>query len=390
MSSRSRQLATLVLWALWGGFAVPRASVGQPVNAFQAYISKVKGEVARRAAQGDWEQAVPPSELVSGDRVRAGQRSRAIILYADKTKLVLREQTEALLTGDGPALRAVQINQGDVTFDVQKQESEQFRFTSPTSVAAIRGTTGAWTVLADGTSMLNIFKGVATLTNTTTGASLDVAAGHVGISDADGNLTVRRITFGELRRRLTPSVYVGGLLGFNTYGGDRDLNPADEVSIFLESFGVSSGLEVGYQVSPHWAFAMTNLWGKYPRIDEQFASPAYPRLDQSTTSEWRNHLNVVTRYFIVPRGRFSPYAQTGFNVSFGKINNKLRAGGGPMAGFGVETGGTTALFIEFDVMWVFGDEALDLAAPISPANTTRSDAFTFWGFGVRHKLNVPI
>ena len=390
MSSRVRQFATIVLWTLLGGFAVPRASVGQPVSAFQAYISKVKGDVTRRAAVGGWQQAVPPSELVSGDRVRAGQRSRAIILYADKTKLVLREKTEALLTSDGRSLRAVQIDQGDVTFDVRKQESEQFRFTSPTAVAAIRGTTGAWTVLGNGTSMLNIFKGVATLTNTSNGASLEVAAGQVGTLDPGGNLTIRRITFLERRRRLTPSVHIGGFLGFNTYGGDRDLNPSDEVSTFLESLGVSSGLEVGYQVSPHWAFGVMNLWGKYPRIDEQFVSPAYPRLEQNTTSQWRNHVNVVTRYFIFPRGRFSPYAQTGFNASFGKINNKIRAGGGPMAGFGVETGGKTTLFIEYDVMWVFGDEALDLAAPNSPGNTTRSDAFTFWGFGVRYKLRAPI
>ncbi len=389
MSSHSGQIPTVVLLMLLGGLAVPRASVGQPVHAFQAYISKVKGDVTRRAVEGgDWVQAVPANQLFSGDRVRAGERSRALIRYADETRLVLRENTEVLLTGDGGSIRAVQINQGDVAFDVQKQASEQFRFTSPTSVAAIRGTTGIWKVLADGTSELSIVKGVATLTNSNTGVSQEVHAGQVGISDAEGNLGVRRITSLERRNRSIPSVYTGGLLGFNTYGGDRDLNPSDDVSTFIENVGFSSGLEVGYQHSPKLAFGVMSVRGKYPRVDQQIAFPEYPRLDPNTTSEWRHHLNFVIRYFPFVQGRFLPYAQAGFNVSFGKINDEVRVGGGPIAGLGIETGGRMALFVEFDIMLILSDDALDLAAPDSPANKTKTDAFTFWGVGVRYKLSA--
>ena len=374
---------------LLSGLAVPRASVGQPVHPFQAYISKVRGDITRRAVEGgDWVQGVPPNQLVSGDRVRAGERSRALIRYADETRLVLREYTEVLLTGDGGSIRAVQIDQGDVAFDVQKQASEQFRFTSPTSVAAIRGTTGIWNVLADGTSELTILKGVATLTNSNTGVSQEVNEGQVGISDAVGNLGIRRITSLERRNRSIPSVYIGGLLGFNTYGGDRDLNPSNDVSTFIEDVGFSSGLEVGYQYSPKLAFAAMSVSGNYPRVDQQIAFPEYPRLEQD--SEWRHHLNFVIRYFPFSQSRFLPYAQAGFNVSFGKINDDVRVGGGPIAGLGVETGGRVALFVEFDVMWIFSDDALDLAAPDSPANKTKSDAFTFWGVGVRYKLSALI
>ena len=74
----------------------------------------------------------------------------------------------------------------------------------------------------------------------------------------------------------------------------------------------------------------------------------------------------------------------------GKRNGKTRAGGGPILGLGMEFPATNALslFLEYDTIRVYGDEAMDMADPGTPADDTDSDAFTFFGFGLRYKLKL--
>ena len=187
-----------------------------------------------------------------------------------------------------------------------------------------------------------------------------------------------------------PSIYAGGLLGSNVYGGDRDLNPSNDVSSFVEDIGATIGFEVGYQLTPNWTFFMSEMSGNYPQVDTDIIYDLLPRIDPNTTSAWRHHVNLMTRYYVVPQGRVVPYVQAGANVSFGKTNGETRTGAGPIVGLGVEIPASRALsvFLEYDTMRVFGDEAMDLADPGTPADKTDSDAFTFFGFGARYKLKL--
>jgi len=194
------RLRALLLPALLLGLlsALPQAAAGQTGDAFQAIVLKAKNDVTRRPPNGQWEKAVPLDPLGAGHQIRTGAASFTLIRFADETKLVIREKSIVEISGD-PEARTVNTNKGGLAFDVKKQDQDEFRFTSPTSVASIRGTTGNWNVLEDGTSEIAILTGSAALTNLQTGASQNVGAGQLGTSDAQGNLGVRNLTPFEQR-----------------------------------------------------------------------------------------------------------------------------------------------------------------------------------------------
>ena len=106
---------------LLSGLAVPRTANGQAED-FQAILDRAKGDVTRRVPEGDWEKAVPKTQLGPGDQLRTGQRSRAVIRYTDETKLVLRASMEALILGR----RGVHVDQGHVVRDAGSVEDRVF------------------------------------------------------------------------------------------------------------------------------------------------------------------------------------------------------------------------------------------------------------------------
>jgi hypothetical protein len=116
---------------------------------------------------------------------------------------LVRENTEVEIKGQvqGKQIldRNVHTTRGNVTFDVKKQETEAFRFSSPISVASIRGTTGNFKRNDDdNVDNLGIGTGLATFTNLLSNLSLDVSNNQTGTSDGDGNLNVRESTPDEL------------------------------------------------------------------------------------------------------------------------------------------------------------------------------------------------
>ena len=82
------------------------------------------------------------------------------------------------------------MQQGQVAFDVKKQATEQFRFSSPISVASIRGTQGGYVAGTDSVDQLIINVGLATLTNLLSHLSQDVSSGQIGITYGDGQIHV--------------------------------------------------------------------------------------------------------------------------------------------------------------------------------------------------------
>ncbi len=371
------------------GFAVPRTAAGQAKDV-QAILVKATGDVKRRTPEGAWEKAESKKALSPEDRLLTGQRSEAEIRYADGTKLVWRSNTDARISEK----RGVYLDQGHIALDVKQQKSDPFDLGSRNSVGKIKGTTGAWVVDADGTSKLYILSGVATLISNTTGDSLEVKQGHVGTVNAQGKLNVDRITTLDQKDIMldffTPSVHAGLRTGLTLYGGDRDLNPSNDVSRFLKSVSFGFGLEGGYQFSQHWGTGMMFFTGHYPRISTPIVAPTYPPIDPKTTSDWRNHINVFTRYTVFTQKRLTPYVQTGLNVSFGTINDKTRTAFGPVIGVGLEgtmPGGIT-LFVEYVNMVLLDDNAIDLADPGGPADVTDTDAITFYSFGLRKKMKL--
>ncbi|HEY4613797.1 MAG TPA: FecR domain-containing protein [Bacteroidota bacterium] len=169
-----------------------------------AYVIKVVKNVTKSSPASGWTQAVPMDVLKGGQQVRTDEKSFALIKFADETKLLVREKTEVEIKGQiqGKQIldRNVHTTRGNVGFDVKKQEKEAFRFSSPISVASIRGTVGFYEHVIGGggyyseendVDRLGIQSGLATFTNVISNQSVDVGNNQTGVADGQGNLAVR-------------------------------------------------------------------------------------------------------------------------------------------------------------------------------------------------------
>jgi hypothetical protein len=157
-----------------------------------AYILKVVNNVERQGgATSGWSKALNLSELKAGYQVRTLDKSFALIRFSDESKVAVREKSiitlQGELSGNKILRRELYIERGRTVFDVKKQPTEQFRFTSPISVASIRGTAGGAGYdpvmsIAD----LTLITGVADFSGTGAGKSVNVRGGQTGIIDSTG------------------------------------------------------------------------------------------------------------------------------------------------------------------------------------------------------------
>jgi hypothetical protein len=166
-----------------------------------ALIMKVIPDVTRKSVSVDWIAAKKSESLTSGDSVRTGKKALAVIKFMDNSIVRVREQSEVTINGektDGKYTKTVDMNNGSFGFEVKKQKKdEQFRLTSPTSVASIRGTKGKLS-RGHGNDTLVVTEGLVNLKNKFSNKEIDVAAGFIGFSNEDGSLSMREATNQEL------------------------------------------------------------------------------------------------------------------------------------------------------------------------------------------------
>jgi hypothetical protein len=160
----------------------------------QAVLVRVINNVESKAPTKGWTNAINYQQLKAGYEVRTQAKSVAVIKFVDNSKLVVREKSIAEIKGEvqGKQIldRQVHMTKGNIKFEVTKGPKEQFRFTSPISVASIRGTSGAWGQ-GDSTSMYVMLTGLLNLLNLNSNRSEDVGAGQTGFTDTGGNIIVR-------------------------------------------------------------------------------------------------------------------------------------------------------------------------------------------------------
>jgi hypothetical protein len=174
--------------------AVPPAA--NPV----ALISKVVLDVTRKQEGTEWQTAKKGETLSSGDRVKTGERSVAVIKFKDNSLVRVRELTELTVTGamSGSAFsKSVEMKSGVVGFNIRKQQTgEEFRFSSPTSVASIRGTGGSFTTASVADTLI-VTEGTIEFKNNISSDLVTVRAGYTGISRSDGTIVTRPSTAEE-------------------------------------------------------------------------------------------------------------------------------------------------------------------------------------------------
>ena len=159
-----------------------------------AVTTKVKGLVEIMPIGKDNFANLKPGTILSdGDKIRTGSSGfTAIIFIDDKSTLKLKENSEAVITGQRSArsiAKKINMDVGTVRATVNKQNSN-FVIQTPTSVASVKGT-DFWMISdpVDGDLVIGL-EGLVTLTNNETGAEVDVIEGTSGSSTPDGNVDV--------------------------------------------------------------------------------------------------------------------------------------------------------------------------------------------------------
>jgi hypothetical protein len=178
-----------------------------------AYIVKVIRDVNMKSPTKGWQKAVPLSKLQSGYEVQTDKGSLAMILFADQSKLILREKSIVTIKGEvqGKEIlsRSVHMDRGNMIFNVKKAETEQFRFSSPISVASIRGTEGGYNT-GGNADLFTISSGLAEFTNSISGRSTNVSTGNTAVADSTGGLNVRKANKKELENIASGAAVGGG------------------------------------------------------------------------------------------------------------------------------------------------------------------------------------
>jgi hypothetical protein len=169
-----------------------------------AIVIKTVKDVQAKTGNAPFKPAQRGQNLNSGDAVKTGEKSFSILRFVDGSVIRVQENSEIKVRGeksDGKMEKTVDINFGKLGFNVKQKPGEQFRFTSPTSVASIKGTTGAYISDSDGSS-LTIVEGRGEL-ETKDGKKFTVGAGETAFVNANGESGKRKATQNELNSAST-------------------------------------------------------------------------------------------------------------------------------------------------------------------------------------------
>lgn len=192
-------LSMLLCWLVGTLNAGERPKSNTPQTEAQgvAIVIKAIKTVEAKEKQSNWRSVQRGQQLNSGTQVRTGAQSFSILKFADNSVVRIAENSEIVIKGDkgeGNALtKTVELNLGKVGFNIKKQgQGEAFRFTSPTAVASIKGTSGYF---EDGA--LLILNGSASLSLPDGSGAQDVGEGQIA-RVVNGQVEVRAATSEEL------------------------------------------------------------------------------------------------------------------------------------------------------------------------------------------------
>jgi hypothetical protein len=193
----SRNILIFLGVILLVGFTLEKNLPDTPI----ALVKKIVKDVTYRssAEKSDWEKAKVGLPLNSGGEVKTGSNSLALVLFSDGSGLLrVRENSILHIYGDSQNKRMNKntvINKGLVGFEVNKQaEDEEFKFTTPTVVASIRGTDG-YIAFSDNDSTSSIYlNSGSALFTTVSGEQGAIVNGRTLTVKSDGSYSLTTST----------------------------------------------------------------------------------------------------------------------------------------------------------------------------------------------------
>ncbi|AFN73500.1 hypothetical protein MROS_0256 [Melioribacter roseus P3M-2] len=164
-----------------------------------ALIKKAFNNVTYRLSEeeSEWREAKIGLPLSDGNELRTGSKSLAVVIFKDGSGLLrVRENSILHIYGaseDRKLNKDAFIQRGMIGFDVNKQsEGEEFRFTTPTVVASIRGTNGFLEFDEDSTFTMSLESGMADLSfRGPQGGTGQLNQGNTVVITPEGNFQFR-------------------------------------------------------------------------------------------------------------------------------------------------------------------------------------------------------
>ncbi len=192
-----RNMCICVLIGIFLLALFPTTIKAQEPNELQAVAITVQGDCHTRHGQGEWKTLEFGAILGDSDQVRTGAEGFvALVLVNDGTQVKIRPNSLVVLQfrkeKDFSVSKKVTLELGNL-FTYAQQPKGRYEISTPTSVAAIKGTQ-FWTLVDNaGGTMVITTEGTVELSNVMSSMSMDVPAGQYGTSTPQGNLTVEPI-----------------------------------------------------------------------------------------------------------------------------------------------------------------------------------------------------
>ena len=169
-----------------------------------AVISKIVKDVEVQKNK-KWEKGKIGQTLESGDEIKTGKKSLVVVRFLDNSLLRVQENSTLKIYADKlkkDMSKNTHLESGQLGFKVTKQEDEDFKFTTPTMVASIRGTEGLVEVRNDGSSLLACETGMVEVeASVGSKQSGNVTAGKYVLITESGDVEIKDNT-PEIQRKL--------------------------------------------------------------------------------------------------------------------------------------------------------------------------------------------
>ena len=165
-------------------------------NSSIAVLSKVKGEVSVKNNSDfrDFIKVNPGYIFKDGDHVKTGINSFAVLIYLDDKSMVkLKSSTSLVINGikdENGINKNLNLNNGAIKSIINKQKKGEFKVTSPTSVASVKGTS-FWSVtnFDQGDTFFNE-EGIVEIKNLISGEIIDLLENQTGVSLSSGLINI--------------------------------------------------------------------------------------------------------------------------------------------------------------------------------------------------------
>ncbi|MCK9211319.1 MAG: FecR family protein [Ignavibacteriaceae bacterium] len=199
---------SLVVLILVAFTATNFAGKNPPPESPIAIVMKIVKDVNFKKVDGDWTTTKIGQALSTGDEIKTGAKSLALVKFTDNSILRVRENCSIKIyadKNDKKISKNTYIEKGGVNFEVTKQQqNEEFQFTTPTMVASIRGTKGFFQVGDNGTVLVLEEGSIDYKSLIGEQMKGNVTAGNSVVFTNDGQVTVATIS-PEQQRQLEDS-----------------------------------------------------------------------------------------------------------------------------------------------------------------------------------------